>query len=161
MQANGVPEPLVTGDADPYEKFLAWCKTVPNTMRNPLYHWSHLELRRYFDIDLIVCEDTAEEIWNVGNERLKSEDLRAQKGILKNFKGQDGFERPTIRPMLWSITNQYHWGWTQKSCPLSVPIKDCWWMFLNSLILGWIGWLKHATRRSNLERFPVGFEVTP
>ena len=85
MRANGVPEPLVTGDADPYEKFLAWCKTVPNTMRNPLYHWSHLELRRYFDIDLIVSEDTAEEIWNVGNERLKSEDLRAQ-GILKNFK---------------------------------------------------------------------------
>ena len=85
MRANGVPEPLVTGDADPYDKFLAWCKTVPNTMRNPLYHWSHLELRRYFDIDLIVSEDTAEEIWSTGNERLKSEDLRAQ-GILKNFK---------------------------------------------------------------------------
>ena len=80
MRANGVPEPSVTGDVDPYDKFLAWCKTVPNTMRNPLYHWSHLELKRYFDIDLIISEDTAEEIWNAGNERLKSEDL-ALKGF--------------------------------------------------------------------------------
>ena len=85
MRANGVPEPLCTGDAAPYEKFLAWCKTVPHTLRNPLYHWSHLELQRYFDIDLPINEDTAKEIWETGNETLKSDDLSAH-GILKRFK---------------------------------------------------------------------------
>ncbi len=85
MRANGVPERLCTGDADPYEKFLAWCKTVPHTLRNPLYHWSHLELKRYFDIDLLINENTAKEIWEAGNAKLKSDDLSAH-GILKNFK---------------------------------------------------------------------------
>ena len=85
MRANGVPETLCTGDADPYEKFLAWCKTVPFTLRNPLYHWSHLELQRYFDIDLPINEDTAKEIWESSNEKLKSDDLSAH-GILKRFK---------------------------------------------------------------------------
>lgn len=85
MRANGVPEPLCTGDADPYDKFLAWCKTVPYTLRNPLYHWSHLELQRYFDIDLPINEDTAKEIWETGNEKLKSDALSAH-GILKKFK---------------------------------------------------------------------------
>ena len=48
MRANGVPEELVTGDGDPYEKFLAWADTVQNCIGNPLYHWTHLELKRYF-----------------------------------------------------------------------------------------------------------------
>jgi glucuronate isomerase len=50
MRANGVAEQFITGDADPYEKFLAWARTVPYALRNPLYHWTHLELRRYFGI---------------------------------------------------------------------------------------------------------------
>src|SRR5690242_12864161 len=50
MRANGVPERFCTGDASSYEKFLAWAKTVPYTLRNPLFHWTHLELARYFGI---------------------------------------------------------------------------------------------------------------
>src|SRR5437868_15067767 len=50
MRANGVPERYCTGNATPYEKFLAWSRTVPATLRNPLYHWTHLELARYFGI---------------------------------------------------------------------------------------------------------------
>jgi len=46
--SNGVAERYCTGECDPYEKFLAWAKTVPSTLRNPLYHWTHLELLRYF-----------------------------------------------------------------------------------------------------------------
>lgn len=84
MRSNGVGEAYCTGDADPYDKFLAWCRTVPNTLRNPLYHWSHLELQRYFDIDLLISEDTAPEIWEEANRKLKSDDLSAH-GILKNF----------------------------------------------------------------------------
>lgn len=85
MRSNGVAEELCTGDADPYDKFLAWCRTVPNTLRNPLYHWSHLELKRYFEIDTLISEDTAKEIWDAANEKLKSEAFSAH-GILKKFK---------------------------------------------------------------------------
>lgn len=85
MRANGVDESLITGDADPYDKFLAWCRTVPHTLRNPLYHWSHLELKRYFDIDALISAETAPEIWEAGNERLKSDALSAH-GILESFQ---------------------------------------------------------------------------
>lgn len=54
MRANGVPEALCTGGASPKEKFLAWARTVPYALRNPLYHWVHLELKRYFDIDTLL-----------------------------------------------------------------------------------------------------------
>ncbi|MCB1123565.1 MAG: glucuronate isomerase, partial [Verrucomicrobiae bacterium] len=85
MRSNGVSEEYCTGNADPYDKFLAWCRTVPNTLRNPLYHWSHLELQRYFGIDLLINEDTAPEIWEEANRKLKSDELSAH-GILKHFK---------------------------------------------------------------------------
>ena len=57
MRANGVPEKYITGDATPYEKFLAWARTVPYTLRNPLYHWTHLELQRYFGITELLDEN--------------------------------------------------------------------------------------------------------
>lgn len=71
MRANGVDEALITGDADPYEQFAAWAKTVPHTIRNPLYHWTHLELKRYFDIDVLLNADTAKEIWEESSQQLK------------------------------------------------------------------------------------------
>ena len=64
MRASGVPERFCTGDADPYEKFLAWAKTVPYCLRNPLYHWTHLELKRYFGIDDLLSEKTADSVWH-------------------------------------------------------------------------------------------------
>jgi len=85
MRSNGVDESYCTGAADPYEKFIAWCRTVPYTLRNPLYHWSHLELKRYFDIDLQICEDTAPEIWQEANRKLETEEMSAH-GILDKFK---------------------------------------------------------------------------
>ncbi len=84
MRANGVNERCCTGDAPAYEKFLAWAKTVPYTLRNPLYHWTHLELVRYFGIAELLNEDTAPEIWKHANERLATTDLSAQ-GILRKF----------------------------------------------------------------------------
>ncbi|HEX4488802.1 MAG TPA: glucuronate isomerase [Terriglobales bacterium] len=71
MRANGVAERYCTGDAAPYEKFLAWAKTVPDTLRNPLYHWTHLELKRYFGIDELLNENSARRIWNHTEEQLK------------------------------------------------------------------------------------------
>jgi glucuronate isomerase len=85
MRANGVPEHLVTGSADPYDKFLAWAKTVPATLRNPLYHWTHLELLRYFGIDELLNEHNAKSVWDRANEKLAGDDLSAH-GILKKFQ---------------------------------------------------------------------------
>jgi len=77
MRANGVPEKYVTGDASPYEKFLAWARTVPYTLRNPLYHWTHLELQRYFEISDLLDEISAPRIWEQTNAVLADE-LTAQ-----------------------------------------------------------------------------------
>ncbi len=84
MRANGVDERYITGDASPYEKFLAWAATVPRCLRNPLYHWTHLELARYFGIDDLLDETTAPAIWRRANERLASDELRTH-GILRQF----------------------------------------------------------------------------
>ena len=72
MRANGVPEELITGDGDPYEKFLAWADTVQNCIGNPLYHWTHLELKRYFGIDDVLTPETAPAIWEKCNALLKT-----------------------------------------------------------------------------------------
>src|SRR3954451_10481883 len=84
MRANGIPEMYCTGDASPYEKFKAWAATVPRCLRNPLYHWTHLELKRYFDIDELLDESSADRIWHQANERLQSPELSAR-GILSKF----------------------------------------------------------------------------
>ncbi len=82
MRSNGVAERFCTGDADPFAKFQAWAATVPHTLRNPLYHWTHLELKRYFDIDELLDEASATRIWKKANERLRSPELSTQ-GILR------------------------------------------------------------------------------
>jgi len=84
MRANGVPEKYITGDAAPYEKFLAWARTVPYTLRNPLYHWTHLELQRYFGITELLDETSAQKIWERANALL-SEGLTAH-AILQKFQ---------------------------------------------------------------------------
>jgi len=84
MRANGVAEELITGDSTPREKFQAWAETVPFTLRNPIHHWTHLELRRYFGIDLLLGPDTADEIWERANVKLAEPDFRVH-GILRKF----------------------------------------------------------------------------
>jgi len=84
MRANGVDERFCTGDASPEEKFAAWARTVPYTLRNPLYHWTHLELKRYFGIEDLLDEKSAPAIWQRANELLAGNSLRAH-GILRRF----------------------------------------------------------------------------
>jgi glucuronate isomerase len=85
MRANGVDERFCTGNAKPEEKFMAWARTVPNTLRNPLYHWTHLELKRYFGIEELLDEKSAPRIWERANAELATDGLRAH-GILGKFK---------------------------------------------------------------------------
>ncbi len=84
MRANGIAESLCTGDASPFEKFEAFARTVPQTLRNPLYHWTHLELKRYFGIDELLNESNARQIWDRANAQLASEDFRVW-GIFERF----------------------------------------------------------------------------
>src|SRR5499427_3790084 len=70
MRANGVAETYCTGTADPYEKFLAWARTVPATLRNPLYHWTHLELKNPFGITELLSGKTARAVFERCNEQL-------------------------------------------------------------------------------------------
>ncbi|MCC3374997.1 glucuronate isomerase [Cohnella sp. REN36] len=86
MRANGIEERYVTGGegvAD-YDRFLAWARTVPRTIGNPLYHWSHLELRRYFGIEELVSERTAPAIWAQANAKMAESGLGARDLIVKS-----------------------------------------------------------------------------
>ena len=74
MRANGISEKLITGDGDAYEKFTAWADTVQNLIGNPLYHWTHLELQRYFHIDTPLNKTTAKEIWDKCNALLQTKE---------------------------------------------------------------------------------------
>jgi glucuronate isomerase len=85
MRANGLAEEYCSGGADPYDKFLAWARTVPRTLRNPVYHWTHLELARYFGIYDLLDEKSAPAIWKKANEQLHGAALTPQ-GILKKFR---------------------------------------------------------------------------
>lgn len=76
MRSNGIPERYCTGDVDPREKFRAFAKTVPYTLRNPLYHWTHMELRNPFGLEVILTENTAEAVYEECNSLLQQEEFR-------------------------------------------------------------------------------------
>lgn len=82
MRSNGVAEKYVTGDGSDREKFQAWAETMPKLIGNPLYHWSHLELRRYFGYEGYLNGDTAEEVWNLCNAKLQ-EDSMTVRNLIK------------------------------------------------------------------------------
>jgi glucuronate isomerase len=85
MRADGVAEELITGAAASREKFMAWAATVPHTLRNPLFHWTHLELRRHFGIDELLEPASAGRIWDEANRQLATDDLTAR-GILTRMQ---------------------------------------------------------------------------
>ena len=84
MRANGVPEEYITGERSAWEKFEKWAETMPYLMRNPLYHWSHLELSRVFGIDRILKPETAREIFDECNAKLATEEFRGQ-ALIRRF----------------------------------------------------------------------------
>lgn len=87
MRTNGVDEKFCTGDEAPRAKFDKWAETVPNLLRNPLYHWTHLELKRYFDTDTLLSPATADEIWSSCNEQIQAD----------NFSARQLMERSNVR----------------------------------------------------------------
>ena len=115
MRTNGVDESYCTGDKSDWEKFQKWAETVPYTLRNPLYHWTHLELQRYFDVNEILNPDTAKKIYNNCTAKLQTSEYSVRNLLRRmNVKlvcttddpvdsleyhlkmKQDGFEIPVL-----------------------------------------------------------------
>ncbi|MCC9137239.1 glucuronate isomerase [Pontibacter silvestris] len=137
MRTNGVAEKYCTGDADDYAKFEKWAETVPYTMRNPLYHWTHMELKRPFGIEKILKPETAREIYDACTEMLQTDEFSVR-SILRKMKVNvicttddpidslehhqkikaDGFETrvlPTFRPdKAMAIENDGYLAYLQK-----------------------------------------------
>ncbi len=82
MRTNGIPENEITGDVSDWEKFYNWAQTVPYTLRNPLYHWTHLELKKPFGIKKLLNAETAKEIWEECNAKLKKSKFSC-KGLIR------------------------------------------------------------------------------
>ena len=85
MRSNGVEEKYITGDASDWKKFQKWAETMPYCMRNPLYHWTHLELRTAFGINKLLNADTAKEIYDECNEKLQQPEFSAR-GLMRRYK---------------------------------------------------------------------------
>jgi glucuronate isomerase len=85
MRADGVNERLCSGGASDWEKFEAWARTVPHTLRNPLYHWTHMELKRPFGVEELLSEKTARTIFDRCNASLQRPEFTTQ-GLLRQFK---------------------------------------------------------------------------
>ncbi len=84
MRSNGVTEDYITGDRPDKEKFMKWAETIVNCIGNPLYHWTHLELRRFFGIDTLLSPETAEEIWEKTNAMLATNEFTARELIKRS-----------------------------------------------------------------------------
>lgn len=84
MRANGIDEHYITGDASDWEKFEKWAETVPYTLRNPLYHWTHLELKTAFGINEVLNPRTAREIYDRCNEKLQQPEFSAR-GLMRHY----------------------------------------------------------------------------
>lgn len=82
MRTNGVDEKFCTGNASDWEKFEKWAETVPQTLRNPLYHWTHLELKKFFGIEKVLNPETAKEIWDECNAKLQTPEYTVR-GIIR------------------------------------------------------------------------------
>ncbi len=84
MRSNGIDEKYITGDGSDYDKFLAWSQTIPMSIGNPLYHWTHLELQRFFGIYEPLDGDTAPAIWKKANELINAEGFNVRDLIIKS-----------------------------------------------------------------------------
>ena len=114
MRADGVNEERITGSATPRDKFQAWAETVPHTLRNPLFHWAHLELRRHFGIDDLLDGTTAERIWTEANRQLAAGPLTARGILTKMNVALVGTTDDPVDPLDWPLclARARERGWT-------------------------------------------------
>ena len=120
MRIHGVEENYCSGNATDKEKFMRWAETVPHTAGNPLYHWTHLELSRYFGINDLLSPDTAEGIYNKATEMLRSPEFSTVNPLKMMNVEMVGTTDDPVDDL--NIIKQSKKIWTSKYCPLSGPI---------------------------------------
>lgn len=103
IRSNGVCEDEITGKADPLTKFRHFAKMLPKAIGNPMYHWTHLELKRYFDYDGVLNEETADEVYALCNQKLKSDDMSVRNLIKKSNVKLIGTTDDPIDSLEWHI----------------------------------------------------------
>lgn len=130
MRTNGVDERFCTGkDTTDWEKFEKWAETVPYTFRNPLYHWTHLELKTAFGIDKILNPHTAREIYDECNEKLKQPEYSAR-GMMRRYH-VEVFVLQMILLIPWNtISRHVRAALKSRCCLLGVRIRQWRWKFL-------------------------------
>ncbi|MBP3324057.1 MAG: glucuronate isomerase [Clostridia bacterium] len=101
IRSNGVCENEITGDADDKTKFMHFAKMLPKAIGNPMYHWCHLELKRYFGYDGILNENTAEEVWNLCNAKLQEDSMSVCSIIEKSNVKMIGTTDDPIDDLIW------------------------------------------------------------
>lgn len=123
IRSNGICENEITGDADDRTKFQHFAEMLPRAIGNPLYHWTHLELKRYFGFDGVLNGDTAEEVWNLCNNKLK-EDSMSVCNIIKNSNvAMIGTTDDPIDNLEWHIKIRESGCCTAKVVPSFRPDK--------------------------------------
>jgi len=101
MRSNGVPEEEITGQADDYIKFLSFAEMLPKAIGNPMYHWCHLELKRYFGYDGILNGDTANDVWELCNEELANPDMSVRNIIKRSNVKMIGTTDDPVDTLEW------------------------------------------------------------
>ena len=124
MRSNGIDEKYITGNGSDLEKFMAWAQTLPMAIGNPLYHWTHLELQRYFGIHEVLNEKTAPAIWEKVNILLNGEGFGARDLIEKsNVKALCTTDDP-VDSLEYHIKLKKDTKFTVKVLPAFRPDKD-------------------------------------
>lgn len=146
IRSNGVPENEITGDADDYTKFLRFAEMLPRAIGNPMYHWNHLELKRYFDYDGILSEKTAQEVWNLCNEKLQSDDMSACSIIKKSNVKMIGTTDDPIDSLEWHKKIAQEGVCTAKVLPSFRPDKA-----VNIDKAGFADYIKALSKAADIE----------
>uniref|UniRef100_UPI003D6D9538 glucuronate isomerase n=1 Tax=Clostridium sp. TaxID=1506 RepID=UPI003D6D9538 len=158
MRSNGIDEKYITGNASDYEKFMAWAKTMPMAIGNPLYHWTHLELQRYFGVYEVLNEKTAPAIWEKVNKQLNGQGFSARDLIEKsNVKALCTTDDP-IDSLEYHIKLKEDTKFTVKVLPALRPDKG---LSINKeTFIPWVGKLAEVSNMSikSYDEFLVALE---
>ena len=123
IRSNGVNENEITGDADDRTKFQRFAEMLPNAIGNPMYHWTHLELKRYFGYDGILNGETAEEVWQLCNKKLQNDDMTVCSLIEKSNVKMIGTTDDPVDSLEWHIKIKESGCCTAKVLPSFRPDK--------------------------------------
>lgn len=123
IRSNGIPEDDITGSADDYTKFLRFAQSLEKAIGNPMYHWTHLELKRYFDYDGILNEQTAKEVFELCNKKLKCKDMSARGIIEKSNVKMIGTTDDPADSLEWHIRLREDKSFGTKVLPSFRPDK--------------------------------------